>query len=311
MSGPRRSTLMMALAFCLSGLLVFACWKTLEPTSDHAASHPVEADDGLLAQAVADARDCWTYRTTLRVFRPNTTSLICVVGQTDQAMLKALISTDPKASDVLVVTSTGGDVSAALKMAERIHTLRSSLVVSGLCLSSCANYLFLSAKEKVVLPGAVVGFHGGPIRLATIPYAGPPRSYRAAYNHYATWIDTLLEEQRELFDSVGVQARLIYWPPPGFALGGADPRTVFWVYSRSMLEEAGVRDIAYYAIPHQPSVWNVPSDEFGGVRCRKLVSPAWQCRAGMFDGVFGGFPADRSGVDAATAPQLAGKHGRP
>ena len=226
-------------------------------------------------------------------------------------MLKALISTDPKASDVLVVTSTGGDVSAALKMAERIHTLRSSLVVSGLCLSSCANYLFLSAKEKVVLPGAVVGFHGGPIHLATRPYAGPPKFYRAAYNHYATWIDTLLEEQRELFDSVGVQARLIYWPPLGFAPGGADPRTVFWVYSRSMLEEAGVRDIAYYAIPHQPSVWNVLSDEFGGVRCRKLVSPAWQCRAGMFDGVFGGFPADRSGVDAATAPQLAGKHGRP
>jgi hypothetical protein len=35
------------------------------------------------------------------------------------------------------------------------------VIVDKYCLSSCANYLFLAAKEKSLMPNAVLGFHGG------------------------------------------------------------------------------------------------------------------------------------------------------
>jgi hypothetical protein len=58
----------------------------------------------------------------------------------------------------LRVTSAGGDLLAALVMAESITKHAISVVVDGYCLSSCANTL-ISASNDVRLRG-VVGFHG-------------------------------------------------------------------------------------------------------------------------------------------------------
>lgn len=60
----------------------------------------------------------------------------------------------------LVVNSQGGDVDEALCIAKRLRLSEiRKTVVRGLCWSSCANYLFLGAQEKIIERG-VVGFHG-------------------------------------------------------------------------------------------------------------------------------------------------------
>jgi hypothetical protein len=63
----------------------------------------------------------------------------------------------------LVVTSQGGEVSAAIVIAREIHKSRAEVIVRKFCLSSCANYLFLAAHTKSLEVGSVLGFHGAPL----------------------------------------------------------------------------------------------------------------------------------------------------
>jgi len=60
----------------------------------------------------------------------------------------------------------GGSAGEALQIARLMHEREIDLRVVGVCLSSCANYLFVAAKRKSIEPGAVLGLHGA---LATTP----------------------------------------------------------------------------------------------------------------------------------------------
>ncbi len=72
--------------------------------------------------------------------------------------IKALFSSSITTFEV---DSEGGDTAAALEIAELMMSRKIDLVVDGLCVSSCANYLFVAAERKLVKPGSVVGWHGG------------------------------------------------------------------------------------------------------------------------------------------------------
>lgn len=67
--------------------------------------------------------------------------------------------------DRLIVNSQGGLVSEGLCIAELLSAKGiKKVVVKGVCWSSCANYLFLGAEEKMIDRGTV-GFHGNSIAL--------------------------------------------------------------------------------------------------------------------------------------------------
>lgn len=53
----------------------------------------------------------------------------------------------------------GGDVAAALKIAQAIDRSGVAVVVDGRCFSACADYLLPSARKVSVLPGSLVGIH--------------------------------------------------------------------------------------------------------------------------------------------------------
>jgi len=59
----------------------------------------------------------------------------------------------------VIVNSGGGDVAAAIRIADDFRVRGIELVVDGYCLSSCANYWALAA-PRVRLSDGVVGFHG-------------------------------------------------------------------------------------------------------------------------------------------------------
>lgn len=61
---------------------------------------------------------------------------------------------------MLRLTSSGGEVEAAIRLAGWIYTNKIDIEVVDYCLSSCANYLFTAAFQKTILPGAVVAWHG-------------------------------------------------------------------------------------------------------------------------------------------------------
>jgi hypothetical protein len=67
---------------------------------------------------------------------------------------------------LLLIDSIGGDVAAAIDLADWVHARQLDIAVTGVCLSSCANYVFPAARQKEIRPGAVVAWHGNYHHLA-------------------------------------------------------------------------------------------------------------------------------------------------
>ena len=60
----------------------------------------------------------------------------------------------------LLITSTGGEINAGMDFGEWTFEQRLDVEVDEICLSSCANYVFPAARNKLIRPGAVVAWHG-------------------------------------------------------------------------------------------------------------------------------------------------------
>jgi hypothetical protein len=67
----------------------------------------------------------------------------------------------PAGTARLVVRSAGGDVSAAIDLAEKLQRRDAEVTVVDYCMSSCANYFFAGLRRRYVEPGALILFHGG------------------------------------------------------------------------------------------------------------------------------------------------------
>lgn len=64
--------------------------------------------------------------------------------------------------DRLKIRSPGGDLYAGMMLGNFINRHKMSVEVIDFCISSCANYVFLSAYNKILNPNSLVIFHGGP-----------------------------------------------------------------------------------------------------------------------------------------------------
>ena len=74
---------------------------------------------------------------------------------------QALLAHLTPETTTLRIRSLGGDGEEAMLIGNQIIDQNLSLVVDGYCLSACANYVFLAAPKKTLLPGGILGFHGG------------------------------------------------------------------------------------------------------------------------------------------------------
>ncbi len=80
----------------------------------------------------------------------------CISGEVADIFISAM---DAKYRLVLL-QSSGGDVSAAIRMAQVIAERELPVVVRGICLSSCANYLMPAGTSISVERNAIIAFHG-------------------------------------------------------------------------------------------------------------------------------------------------------
>lgn len=74
------------------------------------------------------------------------------------AALKSIAEGKPVRT--LTITSAGGEINAGMDFGEWAFERRLDLEVDDICLSSCANYVFPAARNKLIRPGAVVAWHG-------------------------------------------------------------------------------------------------------------------------------------------------------
>lgn len=64
--------------------------------------------------------------------------------------------------DRLLINSNGGSLYAGIEMGNFINQKRMTVEIADICISSCANYIFLAAETKVLNKNSLVVFHGGP-----------------------------------------------------------------------------------------------------------------------------------------------------
>ncbi len=60
----------------------------------------------------------------------------------------------------LVITSSGGEINAGMKMGSWVFDNHIDVVVEKMCMSSCANYVFTAGRHKTINPGSIVAWHG-------------------------------------------------------------------------------------------------------------------------------------------------------
>lgn len=185
---------------------------------------------------------------------------LCFFGGTNDtnstAFVEAVSMIDPETPLVVVVRSGGGEINAAMAMAEVLVPRHATVIAQNQCLSSCANYLFLAGDRRVVAQGALLGFHGGIFEqpeaywdamradlTARLDAASVEASMKASRD-YAT---DSLTRQAALLESVDVDVDLFKWmqglndlPEEEKLANCPVPNAILIVFSDAILAERGV-----------------------------------------------------------------------
>ena len=122
-----------------------------------------------LADAIANAKKCEaSFR--LHVFAEVSDGTLCIFGEITENLSDQIIeSVNNNKVSTAVVVSQGGDVGYAINIGNLIHDHDIKLVVTLICASSCANYIFIASNNVVVLPNSIVMWHGGPGEHTGLP----------------------------------------------------------------------------------------------------------------------------------------------
>ena len=147
----------------------------------------------------------------------------------------------------LLIDSVGGDVAAAIELADRVHARQLDITVTGVCLSSCANYVFPAARRKQIQPGAIVAWHGNYRHLAetglwrddvALRMQRDGEDEQAATRYVQAQVARLVALERDFFARIGVDEQVCW-------IGKQPPYHVPDYYSLSVADMArfGITDV--------------------------------------------------------------------
>lgn len=161
---------------------------------------------------------------------------------------------------VLSIRSPGGEVNTGMALGTWVHAHRLTVKVTEFCLSSCANYVFSAAPQKVVSNVAIVGFHGGPGNVDKLKFdtktramidAALPEKRKAMLDDIVNTVERDGRNEAAYFRKLGIR--------PDYSSLGQDERfkdftvgAVGWTYTREGFAAMGVRDITVIDPPWMP-----------------------------------------------------------
>lgn len=99
--------------------------------------------------------------TTVSGVSRNDSGEIIYIGIIEQERVEKVIELY-QPGDRLLIRSSGGDLHAGMMLGNFIDIHKMSVEVLDFCISSCANYVFLSGNNKILNTNSLVVFHGGP-----------------------------------------------------------------------------------------------------------------------------------------------------
>lgn len=115
----------------------------------------------------------------------------------------------------IIVDSGGGDAEVGLQIGQIIASGNVDVEVQGICVSSCANYIFTAGNRKILNNG-IVGFHGNMTAmiqsiskenlLAQMKSSGlSEQDANKIYDHY---VNDVLPKEKHFYESLGVSQAL-------------------------------------------------------------------------------------------------------
>ncbi|MFZ6687002.1 hypothetical protein ACO0K0_04565 [Undibacterium sp. SXout11W] len=132
---------------------------------------------------------------------------LVVKGEVNEALFQKIKNYVDAGGKTIVVTSEGGDARFGQQIAMTIVDKDISVVVRKYCLSSCANYLFLGAKNKQLEPDSILGFHGG-VPTSYDDKKGSEVDLKQE-NLLKEQLATLVNAEQGFFKKIGVDHQLI------------------------------------------------------------------------------------------------------
>lgn len=164
------------------------------------------------------------------------------ISKNDDKVLSEIIANHLIPVRTISINSGGGDIETAIKIGRIIHDKGIDIEVRRLCLSSCANYLFPAAKNKIINYGSIVGFHGSPNSddSKLITTVDGVRTSDPAI------IDKIFSEIRKI-DKVFYNKIHVSWMMPlcGQKENIGDPDTGLSTYNEKDFAQFGVKNISY------------------------------------------------------------------
>ena len=157
----------------------------------------------------------------------------------------------------VVVNSAGGYPSVTLLIAEHVRQSGATVVVDGVCMSACANYIAAAGSRLVIECGSVLAWHGGLQSVAQAKMAmaasGVPSPVIDAY---ASWLSEFKNREAAFFRATGVDMSILGDSVAAVETAGITPAVTFeiddvtgeysyttsaafWVPARSDLESYG------------------------------------------------------------------------
>lgn len=168
------------------------------------------------------------------------------IQQGDFERLEAILSPDDR---ILYLDSKGGDVEVGVRLASHLLPRQLTVIVDGICASSCANYLFTAGLNKEIRRGWV-GFHGNATALMAQDWHEVARKFKEEGGLSDQQISelharfmALAEIEQKYLESAGVEQALFErTQKPDKGMGDGVPYH-FLVPRPETFERYGIRNV--------------------------------------------------------------------
>lgn len=146
----------------------------------------------------------------------------------------------------LIITSGGGEVEAGIELGRWVFQNKLTVIVSGYCFSSCANYVFTAGSKKIIQPGSLVAWHGNYHHLlatglwrdeVSSRMKSANENLKTATEMLSQQVSRLVSLEKDFFNLVGVN-QYICW------VGKMPPYNATNYYSMS------AADMSHFGVTH-------------------------------------------------------------
>jgi hypothetical protein len=123
--------------------------------------------------------------------------------------------------ELLRITSSGGDVNLGMDLGEWVFGHHLDVEIVGYCFSSCANYVFLAGRTKVLNPDSILLWHGGSLQKGN-----EEELVRLAGERGKEYFDSWRKREDAFFRTIHIDQRILTYGQtashvklPGTAVG--------------------------------------------------------------------------------------------